>query len=94
MKSNFEVQQEAILRRNKESIQANPEVLFAAGEFMKLVSRRCRVCYHRVLDCVTNGGEISNDWANRHLCVTCLVLYKNRQPKEKNNTESDLKNEI
>ena len=90
MKSNFEAQQEAILRQNKESIQSNPEIVKLAGEFIMILSRRCRVCYHRVLDCVSNGGEISSGWANQHLCVNCLVLYKNRQPKEKNE-KGDLK---
>lgn len=82
MKSNFESQQEAILRKNKSAIKDNPEVLWAAGEFMTLISRRCRVCYYRVLDCVSHGGEIDEDWSSKHLCKTCLILYKNRQPKE------------
>jgi hypothetical protein len=82
MKSNFEAQQEALLRKNREGIKSNPKVMVNAGEFMSLISRRCRVCYFRVIDCVKNGGVISSDWANMHLCVNCLVLYKNRIPKE------------
>jgi len=87
MKSNFEAQQEAILRKNKEGFKANPETVIKAGDFMMLISRRCRICYHRILDCVTNGGEVSNKWANRHLCATCIVLYKNRQLKEKGDSK-------
>lgn len=102
MKSNFEAQQEALFKSKQgikftektEGLAKTDPVLYAkmmfdVKSFLTLIMRRCRVCTYRVLDCVKNGGEVSNDWANRHLCVTCLVLYKNRQPKEKNNAESD-----
>lgn len=71
MKSNFEAQQEALLRQNKESIKDNPQVLKDAGTFMIKLSRRCRSCYYKILSSVKLGITIDDEWFEKNLCENC-----------------------